>query len=204
MNTPRTKAPKRHQFASPPERPGGAYRIGLVSEHHLVLLGQIVSFWVLVEEEMIEILRDLLGGGETLPVRQIFRSIASNEARKKVLLALLERAPINRTKDRFYDDLIAEFYSLNGRRNDYVHGLWQTYEDNATAYLSTESLDDFRFMEGRKITTTELQATLQEMADLYQKLIEHRLPQIAEMRQKMQQPPASPDMPPLPPDEEKT
>jgi hypothetical protein len=64
-----------------------------------MLVGQIAAYWVAVEEEMIELLRDLIGGGKELPARQIFRSIVSNDARRKLLVALLEQAPINRTKD---------------------------------------------------------------------------------------------------------
>jgi len=40
-----------------------------------MLVGQNATYWVVVEEEMIELLRDLIGGGKELPARQIFRSI---------------------------------------------------------------------------------------------------------------------------------
>lgn len=126
---------------------------------------------------MIIILEDLLGGGPGVPARQIFRSIVSNEARKKVMLGLLERAQINRSKDRFYDDIIAEFYSLNGIRNDYIHGLWATHE-SGRVFLTVESVDDFHFLAAREVKSTDLEATIEQMHKLNRKLIDHLIARV--------------------------
>jgi hypothetical protein len=88
MNTPRSKPRKHHTGRVPrlSRRPDGSYSSGLWSETHAMLLGQIASYWVVVEEEMIEILRDLIGGDKKLPARQIFRSIASKgQLEKRVI-----------------------------------------------------------------------------------------------------------------------
>ena len=42
----------------------GIYMSGLWSDEHALLVGRIATYWVIVEDQMIEILRDLLGGGE--------------------------------------------------------------------------------------------------------------------------------------------
>jgi hypothetical protein len=52
---------------------------------------------------MIGILSDLLGkkprrGRTTGVARQIFRAVLSNQARKKIMLSLLEKSSINRVK----------------------------------------------------------------------------------------------------------
>jgi hypothetical protein len=122
---------------------------------------------------MIEILRDLSGGDQKLPARQIFRSIISNQAREKLLITLLERAEINREKEPFYDDVIRAFHNLNKRRNKYVHGFWQTYEDGETVYLSAESVDDFHFLTARRVPIKELEKTIHDMDTLGQKLLNH-------------------------------
>jgi hypothetical protein len=173
-----SKNPKRHtgRIRKLRKRPDGTYSAGLWSDRHALLLGQIASYWVLVEEKMIEILRDLLGGGKEVPARQIFRSMVSNDARRKLLLTLLEQAPINRDKDGFYDDVIEKFQRLSRRRNTYIHGLWQTYQDNRTAYLSARSTDEFHFIDIRKVPVSELEATVRDMDALYRQ-IQNRIKQ---------------------------
>lgn len=140
-----------------------------------MLVGQIATYWTTVEDEMIEILRDLSGGHLDLPARQIFRSITSNEARRKLLLNLLEKSPLNKGKGDFYDTVISSFYSLNGRRNDYVHGMWFTLDDYSTAFLSSRSIDDLFFLEKREVPIHELEVLIRDMDSLMGLLKDHRV-----------------------------
>ena len=126
MNTPKTRKPKRYKPRSLGElkNPDGRYVSGLWNERFALLLGQLVSYWPMVEDKMIGILADLLdyppSAGTNGPPRQIFRSIISNQARRKLMLSLLERSRINKDKEQYYDEVIAEFDKLNAKRNDYV------------------------------------------------------------------------------------
>jgi len=132
-------------------------------------LGQIASFWPHLEDAMIEIMRDLLGSDRHMPARQIFRAIISNQARKKVMVALLEKSRLNRDKTVFYDETIQEFSALAGKRNDYLHGLWWTFEDGRV-FLSKESLDDFHFLDRREVKLAELVAVFKQMDAFHAKI----------------------------------
>jgi hypothetical protein len=118
---------------------------------------------------MIGILGDLIGdfnkssaGIPIGPARQIFRSLSSNQARKMVMMSLLERGIINNKLNRFYDDAIDEFSKLNSLRNTYIHGLWWTHEDGRM-FLAEETIDDFHFFDARQVKYEEVQEVLTRM-----------------------------------------
>lgn len=179
MNTPRTKPLQR--YGSRPSKKGntvdGHYRSGLWNEKIVSAIGQIATYWPHVEEGMIEILRELLGGHKELPARQVFRSIINQQARIQVLTALLEQSWLNRHKDQFYDDIIGEFAGLNKKRNEYVHGLWWTH-DSDRVFLCVEAIDDGSFLDGREVTYKEVEAVFLRMSALSAKLVAHRIEQM--------------------------
>jgi hypothetical protein len=157
MNTPKTKVPKRYSTKrlDPIKTPDGTYSSGIWNTKIVTHFGQIAGYWPHVEDAMIDVLKDLLGGQPSTPARQIFRSVISNAARKKMMTAVLERSSLNVTKTQFYDDILEEFGALNARRNTYVHGLWYTHNGHRV-FLCEESLDDFHHFEAREVHETEL------------------------------------------------
>lgn len=202
MNTSRSKEPKRYSFRPGKNRPrDGSHAFGLYDPKYHKALGEMISLWPHVEEQMIDILRELIGSDFSLPARQIFKSVVSNEARRKMMLALLERSPANMNKDRFYDDAIAEFYSLNGRRNDYVHGIWSTHQETGRVSIAVESIDDFYFFESRYVPVTEIQTLTKEMDKFLGNLISHRR-DMAQLMAAALAEQSSPDKPPRQPGDE--
>jgi hypothetical protein len=107
------------------------------------------------------------------PPRQIFRSVISNQGRKKLMMSLLELASINKDKEQFYDEVIDEFSKLSGVRNEYLHGLWYTHKETGRVFLAEESLDDFYFFDRREVTEEEIVKAFDRMAALYQR-VAHR------------------------------
>src|SRR4051812_43667581 len=84
MNASRKQAPKRY---SPLENeqydciPHGTYHVGIQNPDFAITLGQIATFWPHVEEAMIVLMRDLLGGSTTTPARQIFQALIPTRVR---------------------------------------------------------------------------------------------------------------------------
>jgi hypothetical protein len=178
MNTPKSKLPRRYSSRRTTEitTPDGKYSSGIWDEKFVSLYGQIVAYWSHVEDWMIEVLRDLLGGGPQVPARQVFRSIISNQARKTMMLTLLERARINEHKSALYDQLIRDFSDLNTRRNTYVHGIWHTHE-SGVVWLCEESIDDFHHLDAREVKKKELEEMWKLMTALVTKIVHRHRPQ---------------------------
>src|SRR5882757_9669028 len=103
MNTPKTRQARRYSVnPNIPSRPDGVWRAGICNDKYIPCIAHLLTYWPMVEDAMIGVLSDLLGtksGGQGEPARQIFRSIASNQARRKIMLSLLERTRLNRSKD---------------------------------------------------------------------------------------------------------
>ena len=108
------------------------------------------------------------------------------------MMALLERTKLNRDKDSFYDDVLDEFTKLNGKRNDYIHGMWYTrapFDETAEVYLSEESVDDHHWLEARAVPLSEIHNILVRMNRLNTNIrLRHKRPKNGE------QPPPSLDI----------
>lgn len=174
-----TKPPKKLKrfspFREPGNQPPGQYEPGITNQRFAELLGYIASYWVHVEEVMIRILHDLLGGkpsGDVPPARQIFRGIANNQARARVMKVLLEQSPTNSGKEPFYDDTINEFMSLNDKRNAYIHGLWYTYQEERI-FVCERTTDDFYVMGMREVELKELEELIDATHAFVSKVIRH-------------------------------
>jgi len=184
MNTPRSKPPKRYKRnrakRTETKLPDGHYRNRLPSNtEQAALLGELVAYWTQVEEQMIEFLGVLLGD-RTLPTRQIFRSLPSEQARIKLLTALLEEAPINNDKGPEYDDIIRDFKALNTARNKYVHGLWCIH-DSGRIFLAEATPEEHPVVAPRReITADELTTTLRRMGDLWKAILKLTEPELYE------------------------
>ena len=140
--------------------------MGLHNPEFAVVLGDLVTYWPHLEEQMIDFFALLMGETQDFPARQIFRSIVAQSARVKVMKALLERTRTNRDKDEEYDRIVTDFAALNDLRNVYVHGLWLTHE-SSRVFLSELALDDFHFLKKREVRLEELKTARIRMGNLW-------------------------------------
>lgn len=153
--------------AGRPEGPrnlSGAYSAGLWNDSHAALLGKIAGSMPQVEELMID-LTALLLGDPAMPARSIFRGIAGDEARVKVLRALLERAETNTRRGPKFDAAIAGYAAARRRWRAYVHGLWYTHANGRT-FLAAPTGDAASFLVAREVKTAELEAELDRLEEL--------------------------------------
>jgi hypothetical protein len=173
MNTPKAKAPKRHTGGRSPFDKGrlhGTYFHGIPPDFAQII-GHIVVQWALLEEEMIAIMASLLGDIHDSPARQVFRSLTSEQVRLKVMRSLLHEAKMNVSKSAFYDEVIAEFASLNKIRNSYVHGLWSTHQETGKVFIAEATSDeDFPFFANKRIVLKQLEDTLKRIIELARKV----------------------------------
>jgi hypothetical protein len=163
-----TKKPKRFPPASKldfAKVPDGRYDDGISEPAFAAKFGEMASLWPHIEDRMIAVLAELLGGDHRLPSRQIYRSIISPQARIKVLRSLLERTEMNQRKDGIYDEILNEFASLNNLRNTYLHGLWHTHESGRVFFIEA-SLDETSLFEHREVQIDEMVSAIQKMTSL--------------------------------------
>jgi hypothetical protein len=161
--------PKRFSTIQPKDNPGGmpdgSYDGAITNAEIGATFGRMASLWSHIEDAMIDVLTELLGGNADLPSRQIFRSIVSSQARIKVMRSLLQRVELNDTKDTIYDEVINEFAALNDLRNTFLHGLWYTHE-SGRVYFVEESIDDLSVFHAREVTAQEIEALIHRMTAL--------------------------------------
>jgi hypothetical protein len=171
MNTPKTRKPKRFVSERPVVSPilPGARQSGILDDEFATALGKFLTYWPHIEEDMIWVLQQLLGADGPALAQQIYRTISTNAARKKVMIALLKHSSINKDKDDFYDEVIEEFDQLNGIRNGYTHGLWSTHQAGAV-FLSKASADVFSHLEPREVRIDEIKAHDKRMRHLSYKI----------------------------------
>jgi hypothetical protein len=82
--------PKRFSNIQPKQNsaglPQGSYDGAIKNPEVAATFGRMASLWPHIEDGMIDVLTELLGGNAELPSRQIFRSIVSPQTRIKVKL----------------------------------------------------------------------------------------------------------------------
>jgi uncharacterized protein YpbB len=174
--------PKSIKRYTGPRPPGpnailGTYIAGIKNEKFAARLGQTVATWVHVEDLMIQVLQDLLGSKQA-PARQIFHSVRSNEARKKLMTDCLQKARTNERKTDLYENIISQFSKLNRKRNTLLHGLWYTHE-SGRVFLSESALDDFHYADAREVDIEELEDMNKAIAVLVSTITHRRSPSLA-------------------------
>jgi hypothetical protein len=174
------KEPKRPKRFGPIEetwkQPAGSYKPGVLNRQFAELLGYLTGYWTHVEEVMIRILHELLGGQPTglqPPARQVFRGIPNNQGRARVMKDLLQRWPGNAQKGEFYDRIIDEFMRLNGRRNTFVHGLWYTHDEAGRTFICERTIDDLHVMEMREVELQEIQSLIDDAHTFVSEVVRH-------------------------------
>lgn len=158
----------------------------------ILRVGSITTGWAHVEDQMVHILKMLADLPNAHTATYIFRSIINQQARLSVLRTHLEKHYLSREKDSFFDEVLAEFDSLNSQRNAYSHGLWYTDQQNGETLLAEPIGPIFLTLDAaRRVTVAELDLVIARMNGLVRKIIDYRL---ADDRAKAQQP--SPQMSP--------
>jgi hypothetical protein len=145
--------------------PSGGYAGGIKDPAFAAKFGEMASLWPHIEDNMIDVLTELLGGDYGLPSRQIYRSIISPQARIKVLRSLLQRTEMNQSKDKIYDEILDKFSSLNDLRNTYLHGLWHTHESGRVFFIEA-SVDETSLFENRVVKIEEIVSAIRKMTEL--------------------------------------
>jgi hypothetical protein len=174
--------PLRRYALKPPsdDAPEGHYKPGILNEGFAALFARNISIWVHVEDLMIGVLQDLLGGGKRAPARQIFHSIVSNQARMNLLRTCLQRSKINAKKTDIYETIIQQFSSLYAKRNTFLHGLWYTHE-SGRVFLSESAVDDFHYFNSREVKVEELEEMDKAMGLLSSTIMMRRSPSLAKL-----------------------
>lgn len=174
MNTPRTKPLVR--FGQPhkikPDGPNGHYVAALTNDLFVLAVGRIATYFPALENGMTDFMADLMGG-ENPPARQVYFSIVNQNARIKVMTAMLEQSSVNVNKDGSYDKILSDFNGIKNSRNDYLHGLWWTH-DSGRVFLASPDPDEFSWHWGREVVIQELEGVVQRMNDLASRLNEIR------------------------------
>lgn len=173
MKTPkepkRFSSRKKQTNAKPRSHPDGRYTGSITDASLAAALGQVITQWAHLEDRMIIVMHDLISDEPNLPARQIFRAIINQQARIKVLRALLQRSRRNKGKSADFDAVIDEFSAINDLRNSFLHGLWYTHESGRT-FLSEASTEDFHFLEKREVKIEDVWAVTERMNALWDRI----------------------------------
>ncbi len=155
-----------------PKSVEGEQRGVLEDKEIALLLANICVAWPHLEDEMISVLRKLLGvqNGDLNTARLIFTSLVNQKVRIDVMRDLLEGSWHNRDKSEVYDEILNEFKKLNDLRNKYVHGRWWTHESGDT-YLQSDNSACITHVEIRKVTKKEMQLYFDRINALWQKIL---------------------------------
>jgi hypothetical protein len=159
MNTPKKKKPPKRWSSTAvlsTNIPAGQYTGSIDDPAFLLRLGAIAVRWPHIEEAMISLFADLIGGDDaTLTARQLSVPIFSVHRRLMLMKSMLENGRRNRDKQKEYDMLLEELEASNNLRNDYIHGVWNTH-DSGKVFLHPPNVRMFPVTEAREVTTAEL------------------------------------------------
>jgi hypothetical protein len=155
----------------------GAWSAGLWSETHAALVGRIVGAMPQVEELMADLTARLLGD-QGAAGRAVFRGLAGDEQRLRVLRALLEQGTANVAKGGDYDAAIACYAAERRRWRAYVHGLWYTHENGRTFLAAPGGAEAASFLVAREVKTAELDMELARLNDLNAALLRLVRPEV--------------------------
>jgi hypothetical protein len=193
MNIPRTKESKRWKYKIPENRFTGSFATEILNPDYLQVLGQIVTRWPHIEDIMMHLFAELLGisiySGH--PVRHLYYSIVNARTRMDIMKSTLEESHFNKSRERAYDEILAEFDSLNRSRNTYVHGVWTTHVETGDIYLTHSLKDNSWLFRSRKVPLKELKQTIDKMI-MFEKRVQNVTHRDALKRQSESLPQKSP------------
>lgn len=174
MNTPRSKPPVRYQPTADDMLPPGTYTSGIHDADIAADVCRIITEWPQIEEYFIPLFAHLADIADANNARIVFRTIRAQDARLKIMTAMLEKSPVHADKTAKYDELIAEFKSINGMRNDYAHGMWLTEDIERKVYLASDLDNYFGHGVPRVVLRSETTGILDRTRKLLFALLENR------------------------------
>jgi len=155
----------------------GAWSAGLWNDAHAALLGKIAGTMPQVEDLMSDLTVRLLGD-QGVAGRAVFRGLAGDEQRLRVLRALLEHGMANVAKGADFDTAIARYAAARRRWRAYIHGLWYTHESGRTFLAAPGGAEAASFLVAREVKTAELDMELAKLADLNATLLRLVRPEV--------------------------
>lgn len=179
MNTSRSRIPKRYSndlpanFTFPGNPHGGTGHSGLHDRNMQAALGLLTSLWTHVETAMITVLGEIIDNHDV--AKQVFRSIVAPKVRIEMMRNILEKSPRHKDTPYSIDNIIDEYSELNAKRNDFIHGMWWTWQDagpdgqlqpRLVVYLEPASADDQTFFKQRVVEIAEINDVIRRMDDL--------------------------------------
>jgi hypothetical protein len=121
-----------------------------------VLLAQVVATFVHLENFMAFPLARLSGCDERTS-GYMLRSVKSPRGRVDLMRELLTKDPRNQDLGEQWDEVLAEFWRINQRRNAYVHGQWWSHGDGST-WLVEQDEHGLSVLAARTVKKEELHA----------------------------------------------
>lgn len=171
MNTPpRTRRYDPRVKGGPPP---GSY-VGCLNSPSIAReLGFMASLFVQLEANMIPWILSKLSGADFHSSGYILRAIRSPRGRYDVMSDLLELSPNNVEMPGDWDEVLSEFWSINKRRNAYVHGLWWTNQKNLRTWLCEADDDEhgLGFLNARPASATELSDVSKRIGELTKRIV---------------------------------
>ena len=156
MNTPPQRKRHSFQFKAPEHGRSGTFAYTINDPEIGLALAKVVAEFNSVESFMSQVLAALMGAEDDEAAGYILRSVIAPRARFDILKNLLEKAPRNRERDATYDELLAEYKAISGKRNAYVHGHWFSCLEDGSTWISEQDEHGFAFLESRPIGVEEL------------------------------------------------
>ncbi|MBA2589073.1 MAG: hypothetical protein H0U98_10675 [Alphaproteobacteria bacterium] len=136
---------------------GGHYIDSINDRGIAAELAMMTAEFTSLERFMDGVLAILIGTDDSELAGYVMRAIKSPKGRVDLMRNLLEKAPSNSGLSPDFDKAISEFWEINGKRNDYVHGQWYSH-DSGAVFISIFDPHGWGLMSAREIKKEELSA----------------------------------------------
>jgi hypothetical protein len=189
MNTPRKI--KRHSPLPFNPHARGHFALNASNPEIAVPLSILITEFVHLEAMMERVLSVLLGTDDVRTVGYVYRAIISPKGRQDLMQQLLTLAPINQRHGGEYDEILAEFRSLNLERNKYAHGKWWTHIENGESWLSSHDQHGFGLGAAHTVKADDLDPVIRRIRGLVLDIYEITDRDLEKIRDARKPPPKS-------------
>lgn len=149
--------------------PSGHFALGLPKDEAQALGNFVVAFAHL-EQAMADFFACLINDPAGEIAGPVWASQNSNRARHRLMKTVLEEHRLAKDIDSEADHLLSQFSRLIDRRNEYIHGLWQTEIDKDQIYLTPRiraNGDHWDFQPVREVAHAEIAKAVGEIDTLH-------------------------------------
>ncbi|WP_277984287.1 hypothetical protein [Sphingomonas faeni] len=133
-------------------------------------LGNFVVAFAHLEQAMADFFACLINDPAGEIAGPVWASQNSNRARHRLMKTVLEEHRLAKDIDSEADHLLSQFSRLIDRRNEYIHGLWQTEIDKDQIYLTPRiraNGDHWDFQPVREVAHAEIAKAVGEIDTLH-------------------------------------